>query len=266
MTTPESKILEMTPFGRLVETADGSLTVCHGGHGQNFHSTEGAKLEAWQLYVVASGYLLEIEQDGLPIQVLDVGMGLSYNAAAAIAAWVESSGRRDLIVTSLESEQSLVEAVASGEAPWFLGWQDPWMAGPKALRRQNSGEFVAMLRHPKSEKKCSWRILVGDGASVLLGLKNVAYNFIWQDPFTPELNPTMWSAAWFSAVRVRAAPGARMVTYSVARLVKESMEGGGWLFEKIKTPTRKRNWALAINSRASVGSKTDLDLVGVHRP
>lgn len=248
MTTPESKITEMTPFGRLVETADGSLTVCHGGHAQNFHSTEGAKLEAWQLYVVASGYLIETERVGLAIQVLDVGMGLAYNAAATIAAWMESSGGRDLFVTSLESEQALVEAVASGAAPWFLGWQDSWMAGPNALSCQKSGEFVATLRHPKSGKKCSWRILVGDGAKVLLNLKREAFNFIWQDPFTPELNPTMWSAAWFSLVREHSAPHARMMTYSVARVVRDGIEGGGWLFEKIKTPTRKRHWALAINS------------------
>jgi hypothetical protein len=52
MTTEDIKIIEMTEFGPLVETSDGSLTIRHAVHGQDFHSTEGARFEAWQLYVV----------------------------------------------------------------------------------------------------------------------------------------------------------------------------------------------------------------------
>ena len=250
MTIPDAKILEMTPFGPLVETEDGSLTVCHAGHAQNFHSTEGARLESWQLYVVASGYLSEVSTVGDPIQVLDVGMGLAYNAAATIAAWVESSGSRELQVTSLENDVRLVEAVAGGCAPWFLGWKDSWMMAVTALRLQKNGSFLATLTHKDSGKICNWRIIIGDGVKTLLTLNEGTFHYIWQDPFTPDLNPTMWSPEWFSVVRGRSAPSAKLMTYSVARQVRNGIEGGGWVFEKIKTPTRKRHWTRAVQLKA----------------
>ena len=265
MTILAAKKHEMTPFGQLVETEDGSLTICHSAHAQNFHSTEGARLEAWQLYVVASGFLSEMSHPGHQVHVLDVGMGLGYNAAATIAAWVESSGDRDLRIVSLEVDELLVESVASGAAPWFLGWQDAWLLGPKALMRVSACEFMGTMTHGISGKSCTWQILVGDGVKTLSCLTKGEFDYIWQDPFTPDLNPTMWSPAWFSALRERSAPEARLMTYSVARTVRDGLEGGGWLSEKIKTPTRKRQWTRAMN-RVDGRSKKDRDLVEVRRP
>jgi tRNA U34 5-methylaminomethyl-2-thiouridine-forming methyltransferase MnmC len=254
MTTPdqkihETKILEMTPFGPLVETEDGSLTIRHGTHGQDFHSTEGARGEAWQLYVVASGYLGELSREGCAIHVLDVGMGLGYNAAATIAAWWEGSGTRALRVTSLEIDERLVAAVAGGSAPWFLGWQEPWKQGPDHLVRQSEAEFTARLIHPKSGALCDWRVVVGDGVTSLLTVGQGDFHYIWQDPFTPDLNPLMWSGEWFRSLVPLSSPSVTLMTYSVSRVVRDALQKGGWRPERITTPTRKRHWLRATMVR-----------------
>jgi tRNA U34 5-methylaminomethyl-2-thiouridine-forming methyltransferase MnmC len=241
MTTLEPKVLEMTEFGPLVETADGSLTIRHGDHGQDFHSSEGARFEAWELYVVASGYKDSLGAAGDRIRILDVGMGLAYNAAASIAAWLESDGKRSVSMVSLEIDPRLASVVASGAAPWFAGWSDPWLAGPRSF-----GEgLVAKICHPKSAMVFDWQILVGDGTLTLTTVVDAKFDFFWQDPFTPELNPSMWSGEWFSTLKDFASSEARLMTYSVSRVVKDALESGGWRQERFKTPGHKRHWLRA---------------------
>jgi tRNA U34 5-methylaminomethyl-2-thiouridine-forming methyltransferase MnmC len=234
----------MTNFGELIQTEDGSWTIRHKDHGQNFHSTEGARFEAHQLYVVASGFGSEIERKDY-VCVLDVGMGLGYNACATIAAWLESSGRANIDIFSLEHDLGLIEAVASGNAPWFKGWSEDWLIGPNSLEAVTDGNYCAQLTHPKTGRCLNWKILSGDGCLTVSKLQNNSINFIWQDPFTPELNPSMWSRQWFSKVLEKSDKDAVLMTYSVARIVKDALTQGGWGVQKISTPGRKRNWLAA---------------------
>jgi hypothetical protein len=246
MTRPDPrKVIEMTEFGALVETADGSLTICHDGHGQDFHSQEGAQFEAWNLYVVASGYLDSlVSASNQHLYILDVGMGLGYNAAASIVAWYTGSGAVDVDITSLECDVRFVEAVATGDAPWQRGWSEPWLVGPKELRHSEN-VYRASIKHPLSGRYLTWTVMVCDAASMDLKSIEKTFDYIWQDPFTPELNPTLWSVDWFKRVRDVTRSGAVMMSYSVARAVKSALAESGWGYERIPTPGRKRHWLKA---------------------
>lgn len=245
MTTEDIKIIEMTEFGPLVETSDGSLTIRHAVHGQDFHSTEGARFEAWQLYVVASGLLGDLTGGSRSSRVLDVGMGLSYNACATIAAWIESGGLCELKITSLEIDPGLVTAIAGGNAPWCRGWAEAWLMGPKVLKQSSENTWSAELTHSNSGKKLSWSVIIGDASVANLLPVEGDYDYIWQDPFTPELNPGMWSAKWFEKVRLVSSNRVQLMTYSVSRIVKDELEKGGWSHERFRTPGRKRHWLRA---------------------
>lgn len=234
-----------TVFGTLVETADGSWTVRHPEHGQDFHSSEGARFEAWQLYVVASG-LRDALNTPRPLAVLDVGMGLGYNACATIAAWLAAAAPPSLELTSLEIDPGLVRSLVGGEAPWCRGWNDDWLAGPNALRATaQKTVYEARLQHPQCEKYLNWTIHIADAATQEIPLAEIPYLYVWQDPFTPELNPTLWSAEWFARVKNVSAVDVILMTYSVARVVKDALAAGGWAVERIATPGRKRHWLRA---------------------
>lgn len=246
MTSKEDKKdPEITEFGPLIMTTDGSLTVRHLEHGQEFHSNDGAKFEAWNLYVTTSGFLKAIELDSRdPIRILDVGMGLGYNAAASIAAWLGSSGVCDVEMISLENNQRLIEVVAGAAAPWQKGWSDDWMAGPRSLNKTTVG-YQAYLNHPRTKKNLRWTIIAGDAAAFRLNDGHPGFDFIWQDPFTPELNPSMWSTGWFQKLLKISHSECVLVTYSVARIVKNALDEAGWLYERVQTPGRKRHWLKA---------------------
>jgi hypothetical protein len=246
MTRPDPrKVIEMTEFGALVETADGSLTICHGGHGQDFHSHEGAQFESWNLYVVSSGYLDALgSASKQQIYVLDVGMGLGYNAVASIVAWYTSAGIVDVDITSLECDVRLVEAFVTCEAPWQRGWNEAWLVGPKELKHCEN-VYRANIRHPVSGRSLTWTVMVCDASCMELKSIEKTFDYIWQDPFTPELNPTLWSAEWFRRVKDVAKSGAILMSYSVARAVKSALAESGWGYERIPTPGRKRHWLKA---------------------
>jgi len=245
MTTKDPELIEMTEFGPLVETADGSFTVRHATHGQDFHSREGAKFEAWELYVQASGYFRELQDPGPEILILDVGMGLSYNASATIAAWYESGGLRSVTMLSLEIDEKLVSAAVGGLAPWCRGWGDSWKAGLRELCQKDASSYDASLRHPKTSEKFSWKIIVGDAGRQGLPDLPAKLDFVWQDPFTPELNPLMWSPEWFAKVRAQSKRSTCLMTYSVSRVVKDALQMSDWSHERMRTPGRKRHWLRA---------------------
>ena len=245
MTTADSKVIQMTEFGPLVETGDGSLTIRHAAHGQDFHSSEGARFEAWELYVVASGFRDLLGKEGRKLRVLDVGMGLGYNASATIACWLSSGGTRDLEMVSLEIDERLPRALMGAAAPWCQGWAAEWCAGLKNLKSVSHDMYESVIVHPVSGRTASWTILIGDANSKDLSAQISQVDYIWQDPFTPELNPTMWSEAWFRSVASVASSDAQLMTYSVSRLVKDALTAGGWHHERFRTPGRKRHWLRA---------------------
>lgn len=235
-----------TIFGTLVETADGSWTIKHEEHGQDFHSTEGAKFEAWQLYIVASGLLDSLRQKtGKTVAVLDVGMGLGYNACATVAAWYSENDPADLELTSLEIDSRLARALAEDAAPWTRGWDESWLIGPKSLKQIAEQRWRADSLHPNQRSRLAWTIYLGDASTLDIPQVSTKYQFIWQDPFTPELNPTMWSPAWFEKIRSAAAADVTLMTYSVARVVKDALSAGGWSVTRFRTPGRKRHWLKA---------------------
>lgn len=235
-----------TIFGALIQTDDGSWTIKHASHGQDFHSLEGAKFEAWELYVIASGFMQRLaERSGTKIAVLDVGMGLGYNAAATMAAWYEADQPPSLHIVSLEIDERLVEAIAGGSAPWCDNWGEEWLIGPKSLRRISDSSWQAQFIHPSGYSSLVWCIYVGDASLEEIPLVDSGYEFIWQDPFTPELNPQMWSKGWFTKVRLVSAATVQLMTYSVSRVVRDALTDGGWQVQRFPTPGRKRHWLKA---------------------
>ena len=231
-------------LGELVETADGSITIRHPEHLETYHSSAGAETEAFELYVNGSGFLERLA-DGLPVAVLDVGLGLSYNAMATIDAWLGCAESGDLNIVSLEWSRELVCALVEGNAPWMLHWSVVRKNIATSLTERTPQTFCDELIHPVTKATCRWTILVGDARETVLGLQS-KFNYVWQDPFSPEKNPDMWNALWFSAVKRVAASDVVLMSYSVARRVRDALTEAGWQCERFKTPVKqKKQWLRA---------------------
>lgn len=227
------------------KTEDNSMSLVHSDHGECFHSNLGARLEAESLYIDRSGFH-ESLATGRPIAVLDVGLGLGYNAVAGISKWFEAKHPGDLRIVSLEWDQDLVKELASGKARWMGDWSDAWCKVSASLQPADHG-FHSELRHANQSSRCFWDVYVGDARKAVQKQQfPFLFDFVWQDPFSPKNNPDLWTSQWFRDVRRLCSSSSTLATYSVARIVREAVADGGWDWSKIDAVgLKKRHWLCA---------------------
>lgn len=235
----------------VLKTDDGSDTVYWSQYGEAFHSGCGALSETQQLYMHASGYKDRLH-NGLSerLHVLDVGLGLGYNALETVSTWYAAPAPGDLAVSSLEMSEELVRRLCACEGEWMREWTDPWLSWVRSLQQISSTQFHAKILHPTGVA-CNWYIIVNDASKVDdLPEGNVDYTF--QDAFSPKRNPEMWTQDWFARVYRWSSPTGMIASYSCARVVKDSMSGAGWSYRRINGSIGKRHWLLATKAQQPV--------------
>lgn len=240
----------MNTRDQIYETNDGSLTLFNQDISECYHSKGGAKWESEHLYIKSSGIEAFFENHNTAVSsVLDVGLGLGYNACTTIEAWMKSSGKKDLYLTSLEYNETLIESLATNSGRWQKGWCETWQTWCSALTPAPGGKS-ATLRHPVSGKHIFWNLYSGNAKDVIETISTKPWTHIWQDPFSPEKNPELWNPEWFSILKKKSGADCRLMTYSVARQVKDALSLGGWAWKKIPASGPKRHW-LAANPAES---------------
>ncbi len=233
-------------LGYLVQTDDGSLTACHPDYDEAFHSKQGALTEAESLYRDASGFaehMTRAAEDEARWGVLDLGLGLGYNALMTIETWWRCGGPVDLELISLEHTALLVKALADTACEWKQGWSPEWRQWSQSLDCVDSTLWRASWRHPQSGRELKWQVQVGDARQANLPEASLLY--IWQDAFSPKKNPELWTPEWFAKLRRASRPDVCLVTYSVARVVKDSLHEAGWEYRLLKASQHKKQWLRA---------------------
>lgn len=245
----------------IVQTHDGSKTLFDPETQECYHARAGALSEAQKLYVEATGYSQVLNQPqawpasaegpGKPpsaitaIYVLDVGLGLAYNAMATLEAWWHASHPPDLVMVSLENNRDLLTAYE--QAPWATEWPARWRDTSRELA--STGKVVT--RHPLGLSTASWTLLEGDARRTLAAYARSstpswAWSYIWQDPFSPTKNPTLWECDWFDLLASQSDSRTVLATYSVARCVRDALSAAHWSWSKIPSAIgSKRSWLLA---------------------
>ncbi|MCB9229652.1 MAG: hypothetical protein H6618_08570 [Deltaproteobacteria bacterium] len=231
----------------LIRTQDGSLSLFNHIVSESYHSKGGALQESQELYIKGSGIrraLLSHSSD--EIAVLDVGLGAGYNANTTIDAWQESCGLKNLRLCSLEKDPFLISELISGNGIWQKEWSLSWRQRGKQLSSTDGQTYTAILPHPASGKQLIWEVLYGDASRMQVPVSQHRWHFIWQDPFSPTRNQELWTSEWFSLLKRSAAEDCVLMSYSVARSVKDALQAAGWLAEKIPASQSKRSWLKAI--------------------
>lgn len=228
-------------LGEMIVTQDGSVTIRDPEMNEEYHSQNGALEETYELYLYKSGFSNAVEEKKA-VAVLDVGLGLGYNALAAIECWLSSQDAGPLTIISLEKQSHLVEAIALCSGPWCQHWPQGWPDLAKSLKKVQSDLWQGQHDHPNGAL-LTWQVIVGDAARITL--PKLKFNFIFQDAFSPRKNPELWSSSWFGKIFSHAAHNCTLVSYSVARLVKDNLEASGWQYSKIPAPGKKKQWLIA---------------------
>ncbi|MBP9707249.1 MAG: hypothetical protein KBD78_06360 [Oligoflexales bacterium] len=243
----------------LFATKDGSLTLRHPEYDELFHSDSGALSEARGLYLQASG-ITERSWSSEPLRILDIGLGLGYNALSALE-WALQRGQSIQLV-SLEKDLKVFNALSDPKAEFKKNWPIEWQQHISQLQPKSQSCFIANFKSKKSsedkEVEIEWTVCLGDAlmstsescSEFAAYMRKSSFDYFWQDAFSPKKNPQLWSTQWFKQLRALAKLEAVLMTYSVSRVVKDALAEAGWSYELIPTCTGKRNW-LRVNITTS---------------
>ncbi len=206
-----------------VSTADGSPTLYHPGFRQHFHSLAGAATEAERKFVLPSK-LRERLAAGTPVRVLDVGFGLGTNCAAALRC----GGTMEVI--TLEYDLRVLSAACR-----------LWPAGSLEARLAKALEACAEFREGNTQVK----LISGDARDALRQLRGERFDVIFQDGFSPDCNPELWSYDFVRTLKAQLNRDGVMVSYSSAYPYRGALLRTGLAVGESEPFGRKRGGTVA---------------------
>lgn len=208
-------------------TGDGSWTLLHGGHGEGFHAREGAWTQALERYarecrVRERGGELAA-QGSSSLRLLDIGTGLGLNLAAALheldglGLVLEVEGfELDPAVTRAALGLPPNEGPGGAHIARARAALSSWLDGgaPDGSWVEASGLRLRMHR--------------GDARTMLPRLPlEPCFDAVFLDPFSPKVEPALWTADFLREVAGRMAPQARLSTYAAGSAVRRALHAAG---------------------------------------
>ena len=216
----------------LIKTEDGSPTLFLQEYEQAMHSTSGAYEESLLKHVIPSRIL---EEKKRPLNVLDIGFGLGYNILALIHEYKKLGMSNPVKIISLEKERSFSSFMDEIK---FNDSRDNIYSLVKKGYRTGSA----------ADGNISILLIFGDARNVLSNLKKEFFEAVFQDPFSPAMNPELWSLDYFRLIYSLMDKSGIMTTYSSALHIRRGMIEAGFFIGRGPSVGKKREGTTASKS------------------
>lgn len=208
------------PNHQWVETADGSKTLFSETFQEACHSTSGARAETLLHYVQGCKIQEKLHHEN-QLTILEVGFGLGLGFLTTYE--VLKSSAKPWTFISLEIDEQLLEwfRLENIQHPFLKTFQWKEMGNVKVLECRN--EQIHLM------------ILAGDarkGLPEFTLIKNLKWDAIYQDAFSPKKNPILWTTEWFEFLKSHSTPEVLLSTYSASSSIRKSLVEAGWILQK----------------------------------
>lgn len=205
-----------------VPTSDGTWTLAHPAHGQTCHSRAGAWQESRERYAEACR-LRERARPGGVLRLLDIGTGLGLNLAAALEALSGTGARLEAWTLELDAGVFAAAAALPPCPPHVERWHGPLR---RALACAEEGP-LALAGLPPEAPEHAVVLLLGDARATLARAGTEPFDAVFLDPFSPRVEPDLWTGEFLAAVAERLAPDGLLSTYSVSLPVRRALSAAG---------------------------------------
>jgi len=211
----------------IVKTADGSNSLFSDSYNQTYHSDKGAIAESKHVFLNASGISELVETKKYKqLNILEVGFGTGLNFFLTSDLFIS----KDISLHYIAFEHTLLthEVIASLDYEahlehtnlyhQFLDFRESFKEGVPSF------EF--------SFENIKLTILLGNALEQ--NIPEEYFHAIYQDAFSPEANPELWSEPFFKSLQNSMLPDAKLTTYSVKGDIRRRLQALG--FEVTKQP------------------------------
>lgn len=183
-----------------ITTKDGSLTFYNEKYNETYHSKTGAMEEAEKKFVEPANI-----KEGM--KILDVCFGLGYNSAAAIKKV------KKIKIIALEKDLGILKKIKNIEVNKY--------------KKEYTKIKEAARNLYYKDKDVEIRIILGDATKTIKKIEE-KFDAVFHDPFSPPRNPEMWTEEFFKEIKKRMKKGARLTTYSCARIARDNLKRAGF--------------------------------------
>lgn len=216
---------------KYVLTSDGSYTLNSSLFNETLHSHHGANNETDYIYI--EGCLIS-ERINTSLSILEVGWGMGLGFQRTLLALGDNAFQ----FISLELDESLVEYTLKE-----MGFSENDYC-KKEDKQGLKSIFLKRTNHPETHVE----IYIGDARQVVHTFSShssFSFKAIYQDPFSPKKNPTLWTQEWFEDLKKLAHPSCILSTYSASTRVKLSLYHAGWSVIERKGFSNKKSSTIA---------------------
>jgi tRNA U34 5-methylaminomethyl-2-thiouridine-forming methyltransferase MnmC len=188
-----------------VTTKDGSITFFNDNANDYYHSQSGAREESFEKHVKA----LNVVSNSV---IFDMFFGLGYNSAAAI-----DTVKGDLVIYCFENDKEILSKILEIDAEF-----ESWGVIQEFVRG-----FIENDVKVYSSGGVKLIMLFGDAREKIQTI-NIKADFVFFDPFSPSKVPKLWDVDFLKDIRSKMNPGAKLSTYSCAKIVKGNFNLAGF--------------------------------------
>lgn len=223
----------------IIETRDGSTTLYSDRFGQHYHNPNGAVAESRKVFFETAGVPAKLTERN-HLTIFETGFGTGLNLILMLDYLKESESSCSVDYVSIEAYP-----ITEGQAAELNFGKE--LAGYEPNR---------VLKDIFERVKSGWnRVSLGNRLTLHLfngffdAIEDVALDrkadIFFHDPFSPEVNPELWTKEVFEKLLTIAADKALLVTYCAASSARAAMAAAGWYVARAPGALGKREMTIA---------------------
>ncbi len=212
-------------MSKVLKTADGSSTLFSSYFKEPYHSvTAGAFTEALEKFCKPAK-VREKARRG-KVSLFDSCFGLGYNTFTFVSEVTSENPSAEVEVVGYEFDVKVIESSLS------LNWGklERWKEVLRELLRNRTCQF-GFLTLNYFRPKLRIKVFVGEGREVLKRISPVYEGFadaVFHDPFSPKVNPELWTYDFFLLLRRVIKDEGILATYSASTPVRKALHMAGF--------------------------------------
>lgn len=221
-------------------TKDGSTTLYSPRYDQCYHNPNGAVTESRQLFFEPTGILDDIRQNQ-PFNVFETGFGTGLNFILLLNYLSEVGYSSHITYFTIEAYPVDPETVSG-----FDFGEEIRLVSYKPLLTNIFSKIKPGLNRFDHGKHLTFKIYYGL-FDRLFDEEQIpeTFDYFFHDPFSPEVNPELWTPGTFKKLKENSSPDAVLSTYCAATSARASMAVAGWNVSRAAGALGKREMTIA---------------------